>query len=437
MLWKVIVLSMAPALVSAQAAVVSDSARPISVQEAVRLAQENNVSAITAENSIRSAQNQVRSARAQLYPSLNASASQTNSAGDRVGPGGTIIGYNSGWTYNTGLNSSVTLFDGGKTFADVKARQADVAAAEAGQTTTEFNLAVQVKTQYNLILAAEESEAAARAQLALAQQQLATSIAKVNAGAASVSDSLRNVVAVANAQVAILNAQQGARTASAALTRLVGTPYLVTAQAADTTDVTVASVDTAEIMQLALNGPVIRETEAQVNSASAALRSSRSAFWPSVRANFSYGGSGKAPYGFAADSIHQYPYNRSVGLSFSYPLFNNFQRENQISTSQIALENTQATLKDERLAAQQNIVTQLGALRNAEERIRVQQLNVTASEEDLRVNQQRYALGAGTMVDVLTSQSALIAARQQLIQARLDYRNARAQIEAIIGRDLQ
>ena len=64
------------------------------------------------------------------------------------------------------------------------------------------------------------------------------------------------------------------------------------------------------------------------------------------------------------------------------------------------------------------------------------QINVRASEEALRVNQQRYALGAGTLLDVLTSQSNLIVARQQLIQTRLDYRNARAQIEALIGRDL-
>ena len=68
--------------------------------------------------------------------------------------------------------------------------------------------------------------------------------------------------------------------------------------------------------------------------------------------------------------------------------------------------------------------------------MRVQQISVRASEEALRVNQQRYALGAGTLLDVLTSQSSLVTARQGLIQARLNYRNARAQIEAVIGRDL-
>ena len=66
-----------------------------------------------------------------------------------------------------------------------------------------------------------------------------------------------------------------------------------------------------------------------------------------------------------------------------------------------------------------------------------QQVSVRAAEEALRVNQQRYSVGVGTFVDVLTSQQNVIIARQGLISARLNYRNARAQIEATIGRDLQ
>jgi outer membrane protein len=68
--------------------------------------------------------------------------------------------------------------------------------------------------------------------------------------------------------------------------------------------------------------------------------------------------------------------------------------------------------------------------------MRVQDINVRASEEDLRVQQQRYNLGASTLLDVLNSQLTLVQARQSLIQARLDYRNAKAQIEAAIGHDL-
>ena len=125
-----------------------------------------------------------------------------------------------------------------------------------------------------------------------------------------------------------------------------------------------------------------------------------------------------------------YPYTRGINFNISYPIFNRFQRENQIQTAQIALTNAEATLRDSRLAAQQTIVTQIGLLRNAEEQVKVQENSVRANEEALRVNQQRYTLGAGTFLDVLTSQSSLVSARQGLIQARLNYRNAKAQIEA-------
>jgi len=107
-----------------------------------------------------------------------------------------------------------------------------------------------------------------------------------------------------------------------------------------------------------------------------------------------------------------------------------------VAAAQISYENAQAQIKDARLGAQQNVVTQIANIRNAEETMRIQQIAVRASEEDLRVQQQRYNLGASTLLDVLNSQTALVNSRQQLITARLNYRNARAQIEAIIGRDL-
>ena len=46
-------------------------------------------------------------------------------------------------------------------------------------------------------------------------------------------------------------------------------------------------------------------------------------------------------------------------------------------------------------------------------------------------------LGASTLLDVLTSQSTLDAARLALIQARQDFRVARAQLESLVGKELQ
>jgi outer membrane protein len=433
---KLIPLLAAPALTFAQApaAVQDTSLHPISLQEAVRLARENNVAAVTSENAIRSAQNQVRSARANYLPTLSGSMGQSRSAGERIGQSGTLVPYASAWNYSANLSSNLTLYDGGRTAADVRARKADVESQEAQQVTALFGVTLQVKTQYNLILAAKESEAAARAQLAIAEQQLATSIAKVNAGATTVSDSLRNVVAVGNARLAILSAQTNARNASANLTRYVATPYMVTAVVSDTVDLPRTPIDSVVIMQLALGGPAIRQQQASINSFAAAERSAKSAYLPTLSAGLGYGGSGVSSiYGL---NSNPFPFQRSLSLNASYQIFNRFQRENAVASAQINHENAEANLRDQRLSVQASVISQLGALRNAEERMRVQQINVRASEEDLRVQQQRYTLGAGLLVELLTSQSGLVSARQSLIQARLDYRNARAQIEAIIGRDL-
>ena len=68
--------------------------------------------------------------------------------------------------------------------------------------------------------------------------------------------------------------------------------------------------------------------------------------------------------------------------------------------------------------------------------MRVQQINVEASQEDLRVQQQRYNLGASVLLDVLNSRVGARLGAAAAHQARLNYRNARAQIESYIGKDL-
>jgi outer membrane protein len=436
------ILVAAPSLLAAQqtpqSPVIDTAFHQISLADALRLAKENNVSNITAENAIRTANNQVRSARAQWYPNLTATAGQNIQQGDRLGPSNTLVPIVSRWAYSTGLSSNMTVYDGGRSRADVRNQQANVAVAQANEVNTEFNVALQVKQAYNAVLASKELESAALAQLATAQLQMQTSIARVNAGAANVSDSLRSVVQVGNARLAVLQAQNTSRTQSATLTRLVGTPYFVTAQLADTVEPPTTPLDSAQIMALAAQGPTIRSAEAALAAANAAERSARAAYLPTISLSGSFGGSGTNAFygvpGLRGDNL--FPYSKSLGINASLPVFNRFQRENQVAAAQIQQQNAAAQARDARLAAQQNVVTGFATLRNAEETMRVQQVNVRASEEDLRVVQQRYNLGASTLLDVLTSQQALVTAQQQLIQARLNYRNARAQIEAAIGRDL-
>src|SRR6185503_7438130 len=204
---------------------------------------------------------------------------------------------------------------------------------------------------------------------------------------------------------------------------------------ADTIDRPLAPVDSLELAQLAERGPAVQQAEAQANSARAAERAARTSYLPTVNLSYNYAGSGfDKYYGLGAGQL---AYSKNLGIRLTYPNFDNFNREENITRAAVAQDNAEATLRDTRLAAQQQIIQQIGGLRTAEERIRIQQASVSSAEEDLRVQQQRYQLGASTLLDLLTSQTTLDQQRASLIQARQDYRIARAQIEAIIGRDLR
>lgn len=414
------------------------SFHPIDLQRAIELAEGNSPSTVQAQGLARVANGEVREAYSAFIPAASLTAGQTQQTGDRIGQSGNIVPFNPPhpWSYSTGLRASLRLFDGGQRFYQISQSKADVRSAQANQVAQQFNVSLQVKTQYYTILAARESEDAAVAQLDQAQAELDAAAARVRAGAATLSDSLRAVILVGDARLALVTAQNSLRTASAALTRLVATPYMVTALPSDTLELPITPVDSLQLLQLAENGPAVTQARAALTSANAAVRTARSTYLPTLDLIFNRGGSGYAPYGTGNSADRLYPYTNTFSFSASYPLFNNYQREFALTQARVSAVNANATLRDARLAAQQTLIQQLAALRAAQEQIQIQQISIASAEEDLRVQQQRYALGASTLLDVLTSQTTLNQQRAGLIQARQAYRLARAQIEALIGRDL-
>lgn len=431
-----IALLLVLAALMAQAAPDTLAARAIPLREAVALAEQNGLAAIQARGQTRTAVSGVRAAKGALLPSATISLGQVNQSGQRLDAQGRLVPYlaTQPWTYSTGLNSTVNLFDGGRRWNEVKRSRYDVGAAEANEVSQKYSLALQVKTQYYAILAAREAEAAAQAQLQQAREQLKTSIVRTRAGVATLSDSLRSVIAVGNGQLALITARNNVRVASAALTRLVGSESQVTAQASDTLDRGLAPVDSVALASVLDDAPTVRQSEAQLASAQAAVRSAKTPYLPSVDLTYSRSGNGfSSTYGVTSDPL---AYTNIFNIRLSYTLFNNFAREDALTRAEVTSDVVQAQVRDTRLAAQQTLVQQLAALRSAQQRIVIQQATLDASREDLRVQQQRYALGASTLLDVLTSQSTLDAARSALIQARQDVRVARAQLEALVGRDL-
>ena len=433
-------VAIAPGLVRAQditAPRAADNAHPVALDEAVRMARRNSPAAVQARGQERTSRAAVRSAYGAFIPSFNVSVGRTRRFSDDVGRGINVQTgepYGAPTTYNSGFTANVTLFDGGRNLYELGTARANVTSAEASQVASEFTIALDVSQQYYNALAARESEIAARGQLSQAEQQHSSAVRRVRAGAATRSDSLRTLILVGNARLAILQGQADLRAANATLTRLIGSPITVTADLADTVTAAPVPLDTTRLAELALNGPAVREAQAAHAAARATRRASRSSYLPTISASYSRGGSGiDERFGFSDKS---YRYTGQFGVTLSYPLFNGFSREEAVVRADVAEDNAEAAYRDARLLAQQSLVQYVDALATADARVAVQRVSVTAAQEDLRVQQQRYAAGASTLLDVLTSQTSLNDAQTALIQARFDARVARARLEALIGQRL-
>jgi len=134
--------------------------------------------------------------------------------------------------------------------------------------------------------------------------------------------------------------------------------------------------------------------------------------------------------------LNSYPERFVWSFGVSWTLFNGFVREqNQVSAS-VARDNAEARAADTRRLVTAQLTQQLAALATAYEQISIAHDNLAAATEDLRVQNERYRVGAATILDLLTSQSALTQAEVNVVQTRFNYLIARAQVEAVLGRTL-
>ncbi len=417
---------------------VSD-ARPISLDEAIRLAQLNQPGTVQARNSIRQTEAQVRRNFFNLgfIPTLGIGTGANQRGGDRYAEGVKLPSSTTPWSYSRSLNiGGITLFDGGTRWNTWRQSQATLNSNEAAYITQRYTVALNVKTAYYNVMTAREQRANAQRQLEQAQQQLAVATAKMNAGSATRTDSLSAAIAVGSARQAILTADNSIANANAALTRYAATPFPVTAISEDSSSVGPIDVSEAELVRMALAGPLVTQNTAQVRVAEAQRRSSRAPYMPQLTMSLQYGWTIENSQRFQfADG----PTGNTTGLgfNFSYNLWDNFQREQTGVQARIALENAEATLRDNRFVVQQTLTQQLNTFRTALASIELNRLQIQSAEENLRVVQQQYNLGTKQLLDLLTAQTSLDNARSQLVTSRQNARIAKANIEQIIGRDLK
>jgi len=410
--------------------------RSVSLAEAIRLAERTQPGMVQAQGELETASAQRRNAWGNFLPNLNASSSASmfsSEGASRIDPvtGQVLSGNTTNRSLNTSLSASVDLFTGFRRGAELQAAKAGQTQANAGLVDARFQQALATTNQFFDALSAAQLVGVREASVRRAEEQLKVSVAKLHAGSATRSDSLRSLVTLGNTQLDLIQAQTDLATAEAGLARLIGEAGRVRALDDSSFRRVVSAVDTAALRQEAeAKSPRIQNAVASAEVARANLKASRSAYWPSLTlgANTSWNASRANDYAF----FNQ----RQLSLQLSWNLFNRFDRELTIAQREATFDVAQATALDERRAVEAELTQRLAELAAAGSKIDITATSVAAATEDLRVQQERYRLGASTIVDVLTSQEALNQAEVDVVNARFGYLRAKAQLEALIGRTL-
>jgi len=419
--------------------ITADTPRPITMAEAVDLALKNSLRAVEARGAVRTSAATTRSAYAAFLPNLTLTAAATrrlpfNGPATQIQNGQVVTLPSFPWTYATGVGANVEIFGGGDRIFHIQESKATETATQQTERAEQFGAVLDAKQQYFNILGYREAVLAAQAEIDQAEQQFRAASLRVRAGTATITDSLPSEIQLRNARLDLSQAQNNVLVSNAALTRAVGTPYAVTASDADTASLVGLSMTEADLLGLAENGPEVQAAKAQVDAARAASKASKSPYLPSICASYNYTGSGVDQFFGLGD--RQYDYNGALRFSLSYPIFDQLNREENVVRASVAEDNAKAAMRDALLAARLNFATFIGAYRTAAERVDAQSASLAGALEALRVQQQRYQVGASTLVDLLTAQTQVNTTRQELIRARYDQRVAKAQLESLVGRNL-
>jgi len=190
--------------------------------------------------------------------------------------------------------------------------------------------------------------------------------------------------------------------------------------------------DTSTVRTLAMaESPDILESEATARAAHARVTVAKSRYYPSLDAGYrdSWAGTESPFSGFDSHASSWF-----MGLSWT--LFDGFDREAAQVVASVNRDAADSRAADARRQVDAEVIRQVALLGAAFEQIDIARVNVQAATEDFRVLSERYRLGVATSLDLTTSQENLTSAEVDLIQARFDYLVARAQLEALVGKEL-
>ncbi len=423
----------------------------LTLEQCVSLALERNSQVLNSQRRLKIAQTNVVTTRAAIMPRLSTSV---NSGVFEQGPRTTLFDVPVGRDPETGtviyeqqeivqqavqrnFNSlnftlSQTIYDFGKTYSNLKQVRATKEATEYTYESTQQNIILQVYQGYYQLLQNIQLLEVAEEAVKQSEEQLKRTKSMYEIGAAALADVYRAQTTLGNDRITLLNQKTAVQNARYALNVILGREADAPLEIVDVDDAQPAQYSLESVLEQAFaNNPDLRRFKAEMAAASHGLKAAKATFLPSVAASVSYSRSN--------DDINKvysgYDKNYSInyGISLSFNLFNGFADAANVERRSTEYRIAQESYNERRRQIRQEVLQALDNLKTAQEIAAINNENLISAQEDLRLAQERYRVGAGTLLDVITAQVNLTRARSTLVRAKYDIKIFEAQLKARMG----
>ena len=316
---------------------------------------------------------------------------------------------------------------------DYSAAKANHAKSKLDIIASEQDLIYAVKVSYYAFLANAQNVATQEEAVKRAEEQLKLIESKFELGSAAKSDVLKQKVQYGNDRLALLRGQNAVTNARANLAYTVGLDPREEHEFSTTYSVREYDGSLEEAIGFGVDhNPTLLSQQKFIDGARHSVRSAKASYLPSVSGSFSlskYNGTYSYPTVFERSSV-----SKDLGLRVSWNIFDGFYREKRVSDAKVNYNNSRADFSDLRNRTVSDIKTGYSEIDQFKQQKSVSQENVAAADEDLNITQEKYNLGAATILDLLDAQVSLKQAQVSLISVDFDLNLAIAKLEKSMGK---
>lgn len=408
------------------------SVQQITLQQAIEIALENNYLLKQAENNLDLANKNIISEYADFLPSLSSRLDGSSGEGrTQIEVGDQIRSINVvSNTIRGNIGGSIDIFNGFNNILTLRtSKMAKLSREESLQRAKEnviFNTAtrfLQVLLDYQLLEIDMEN-------LVTSQKQLEQVVAQVEVGSRPIVDQYNQEAQVANDELSVTQRENSLNLNKLLLIRQLQIDptkeYEFTNPISDVENASISFIDynLQALINEALTGRSdIKSELADIDGLKYQLLLSKASLLPTLSGDFglasSYGDQRRfngEPVSFS-DQFWDREVGKSVGFTISLPIFSNWNRISNIQSAEVSLKNAQLSLDNSKLQVIQEVTQSYNDYSSYIKQLEASDKSLVASEKAFETQQERYNVGASTLIELSQAQSNFVSAQSNYTQA--------------------